>query len=165
MRLETYAVLLAVAASLGGVGYWYVKHLESKINTLTETNAVLKQQVDIEKKNTDLAIGMISAANARLEQFSRSIEDLRSQGERAAEDRKRLDEIFAKHDVAKISKKRPTLLQRRINAASRRASGLLECASRVSDETCDDKPRKAGGSATSGSKPNSTSRSEVHSSE
>ena len=142
MRLAIAAALFTLIVSLGGVGYWQIKRLEKTVESLNKKNAVLEIRVAQERLNTDTALKAAEEAKDILISFNQRLNDLAEADRVAQEDRSRIDEILASHDLRKLVKERPTLLQRRINDATDRSIGMLECASRIADTNCDSKSRE-----------------------
>lgn len=110
------AVLLVVFVSGSGI---YFKYTQNKIEELQKENSVLtianqSNLSTISKMKTDAQI--ISNANTALEENIK----------KANENYRKLQETFAKHDIEKLSNKKPVLMENVINEGTKKVFSELE---------------------------------------
>lgn len=153
MRLAIAAFLFAMIASLGGVGYWYIHRLEKKVVSLSEENGTLKVQLQQESANTDQALKAVEAIKSEVENFGKTLQELKDADEKSRAEVDQISQILAKHNLTYLSSKKPGLVQRRINDSTSRVIRLLECASRVADTNCDSTSQENEPASATGSSP------------
>ena len=118
MMLKIY-MLIIVLGLVGGVvygGYYYYKDTQARIQTLTENSAKLEQAAQTQKQTIDVLI-------ADAEKFAELNNELQTNLLRANDYKNTLLGKLRKHNLTRLSAQRPTLIEKRINNASKR---LLE---------------------------------------
>lgn len=80
---------------------------------------------------------LLEFVNAQ-EQYQKDMEDMRNDQIRAQAEVRRLQKLFAEHDFNSLLQKKPTAIERLINAGSTRAFRMLECASGAEYTDCPD---------------------------
>ena len=115
-------ILIVVLGLVGGVvygGYYYYKDTQERIQILTENNAKImaaKQQQD----NT------INALIEDREKFEILNKELQTKLDKAHDYRNTLIDKLRKHNLAKLSMKKPGLVEKKINNGTKRLFRALE---------------------------------------
>ena len=111
-----------VVGLVGGVvygGYYYYKDTQSRIQTLTENNV----KIMAAKEAQDNTINTLIADR---EKFDKLNKQLQVKLDKANEYRDTLIDKLRKHDLAKLSMKKPGLVEKRINNGTKKLFRSLE---------------------------------------
>ncbi len=109
-------MLLLVLGVIGGVGYgayYYYKDTQARIAILTENSAKLEQAASTQKQTIDVLI-------ADAAKFNELNKELNTRLEAANDYKNTLIDKLRKHDLAKLSLKKPGLVERKINAGTKK---------------------------------------------
>ena len=115
-------MLIVVVGLVGGVvygGYYYYKDTQSRIQTLTENNV----KIMAAKEAQDNTINTLIADR---EKFDKLNKQLQVKLNKANEYRDTLIDKLRKHDLAKLSMKKPGLVEKRINNGTKKLFRSLE---------------------------------------
>ena len=115
-------MLIMVVGLVGGVvfgGYYYYKDTQSRIQTLTENNA----KVMAAKEAQD---NTINALIEDREKFDELNKELQTKLDKANDYKNTLIDKLRKHDLAKLSMKKPGLVEKRINNGTKKLFRSLE---------------------------------------
>jgi len=115
-------LLIVVVGLVGGAvygGYYYYKDTQSRIQTLTENNAKI-MAAKAAQDNT------ISALIADREKFDKLNKDLQTKLDKANNYKNTLINKLRKHDLAKLSMKKPGLVEKKINNGTKKLFRSLE---------------------------------------
>ena len=115
-------ILIVVVGLVGGVvygGYYYYKDTQSRIQTLTENNAKLETAKAIQDQTIDALI-------ADREKFDKLNKELQVKLEKANDYKNTLIDKLRKHDLAKLSMKKPGMTEKRINNGTKKLFRSLE---------------------------------------
>ncbi len=115
-------ILIAVVGLVGGVvygGWYYYKDTQSRIQTLTENNAKLETAKAIQDQTIDTLI-------ADREKFDKLNKELQVKLEKANDYKNTLIDKLRKHDLAKLSMKKPGMMEKRINNGTKKLFRSLE---------------------------------------
>ncbi len=115
-------LLIVVVGLVGGAvygGYYYYKDTQSRIQTLTENNAKI-MAAKAAQDNT------ISTLIADREKFDKLNKDLQTKLDKANSYKNTLIDKLRKHDLAKLSMKKPGLAEKRINNGTKKLFRSLE---------------------------------------
>ena len=115
-------ILIAVVGLVGGVvfgGYYYYKDTQSRIQTLTENNA----KVMAAKEAQD---NTIQALIEDREKFDELNKELQTKLDKASDYKNTLIDKLRKHDLAKLSLKKPGLVEKKINNGTNKLFRSLE---------------------------------------
>ena len=115
-------MLIVVVGLVGGVvyaGYYYYKDTQSRIQTLTENNAKLETAKAIQDQTIDALI-------ADREKFDKLNKELQVKLEKANDYKNTLIDKLRKHDLAKLSMKKPGMMEKRINNGTKKLFRSLE---------------------------------------
>lgn len=117
-----WIALLIVLSIIGGVGFaaWkYFQWSQEEIRVLSENNAKLNSALNIQKKTNDFLI-------QEQQRFGQLNRELTTQLNNAVERRKDLEQLFRKHDLTNLSLNKPGLIEKRVNASTRKAFDNIE---------------------------------------
>ena len=115
-------ILVVVVGLVGGAvygGYYYYKDTQSRIQTLTENNAKIMAAKEAQD-NT------INALIADREKFDKLNKELQSDLDKANSYKNTLIDKLRKHDLAKLSMKKPGLVEKKINNGTKKLFRSLE---------------------------------------
>lgn len=139
-KIGIYAVIAAVLSAIIFFGYRHYTGLLSEINTLTANNATLQVSFDTEKATvTELKLTVTEWELAG-EEYQNQIQALAARTIEARSEIRRLNDIFGTHDLTRLAKAKPGLIERRINDGTQRVFDLLTCHSTVGNR-CDSRGR------------------------
>ena len=115
-------MLILVLGLIGGVGYgayYYYTDTQARIAILTENSAKLEQAASSQKQTIDTLI----ADAAKFQELNR---ELNTKLEAANNYKNTLIDKLRKHDLAKLSLKRPGMVEKRINNGTKKLFKSLE---------------------------------------
>ena len=111
-----------VVGLVGGVvygGYYYYKDTQSRIQTLTENNA----KIMAAKETQDNTINTLIADREKFDELNK---ELQSDLDKANSYENTLIDKLRKHDLAKLSMKKPGLVEKKINNGTKKLFRSLE---------------------------------------
>ena len=126
-------ILILVVGLLGGVlygGYYYYKDTQNRIAVLTENSAKLEQATNTQKQTIDTLVE--DAAKFRVLN-----KELNTKLEAANEYKNTLIDKLRKHDLAKLSLQKPGLVERKINAGTKKLFESFEEISAIEPDPVD----------------------------
>ena len=115
-------MLIVVVGLVGGVvygGYYYYKDTQSRIQTLTENNSKLEIATQ-QQENT------INTLVEDRKKFEKLNNELQTKLDNANQYKDKLIDKLRKHDLAKLSMKKPGLVEKRINNGTKKLFRSLE---------------------------------------
>ena len=115
-------ILIVVVGLVGGIvygGWYYYKDTQSRIQTLTENNAKLETAKAIQDQTIDTLI-------ADREKFDKLNKELQVKLDKANDYKNTLIDKLRKHDLAKLSMKKPGMMEKRINNGTKKLFRSLE---------------------------------------
>ena len=115
-------ILVVVVGLVGGVvygGYYYYKDTQSRIQTLTENNA----KIMAAKEAQDNTINTLIADREKFDELNK---ELQTKLDKANDYKNTLIDKLRKHDLAKLSMKKPGLVEKRINNGTKKLFRSLE---------------------------------------
>ena len=113
---------MVVVGLVGGVvygGYYYYKDTQSRIQTLTENNA----KIMAAKAAQDNTINTLIADREKFDELNK---ELQTKLDKANDYKNTLIDKLRKHDLAKLSMKKPGLVEKRINNGTKKLFKSLE---------------------------------------
>ena len=126
-------ILILVVWLLGGVlygGYYYYKDTQNRIAVLTENSAKLEQATNTQKQTIDTLVE--DAAKFRVLN-----KELNTKLEAANDYKNTLIDKLRKHNLAKLSLKKPGLVERKINAGTKKLIESFEEISAIEPDPTD----------------------------
>ena len=115
-------MLIIVLGLVGGVvygGYYYYKDTQSRIQTLTENNSKL----EVAHQQQTQTINTLIADREKFEELNK---ELQVKLDKANQYRDTLIDKLRKHDLAKLSLKKPGLVEKKINNGTKKLFRSLE---------------------------------------
>jgi len=115
-------ILVVVVGLVGGVvygGYYYYKDTQSRIQTLTENNV----KIMAAKEAQDNTINTLIADREKFDELNK---ELQTKLDKANDYKNTLIDKLRKHDLAKLSMKKPGLVEKRINNGTKKLFRSLE---------------------------------------
>ena len=115
-------ILVVVVGLVGGVvygGYYYYKDTQSRIQTLTENNV----KIMAAKEAQDNTINTLIAYREKFDELNK---ELQTKLDKANDYKNTLIDKLRKHDLAKLSMKKPGLVEKRINNGTKKLFRSLE---------------------------------------
>ena len=109
-------ILIVILGLVGGVvygGYYYYKDTQARIATLTENSAKLEQATNTQKQTIDTLV----ADAAKFQQLNK---ELNTKLEVANNYKNTLIDKLRKHNLAKLSLKKPGLVEKKINNGTKK---------------------------------------------
>ena len=113
--LKVYMLLL-VLGLIGGVGYgayYYYKDTQARIAILTENSAKLEQATNTQKETIDTLV-------ADAKKYDQLNKELNIKLDAAHDYKNTLIDKLRKHDLAKLSLKKPGLVEKKINRGTKK---------------------------------------------
>ena len=124
-------ILILVLGLLGGVGYgayYYYTDTQARIAILTENSAKLEQAANTQKQTIDT---LVSDAK----KYGELNRELNTKLEAANDYKNTLIDKLRKHDLAKLSLKKPGLVEKKINAGTKKLFESFEEISAIESDT------------------------------
>ena len=115
-------MLIVVVGLVGGVvygGYYYYKDTQSRIQTLTENNSKL----EVATQQQEQTINTLIEDRERFDELNK---ELQVKLDKANQYRDTLIDKLRKHDLAKLSLKKPGLVEKKINNGTKKLFRSLE---------------------------------------
>ena len=126
--LKVY-ILIVVLGLVGGVvygGWFYYKDTQARIATLTENSAKLEVAAQTQKQTID-------TLQADAKKYAKLNNELQTKLEKANDYKNTLLGKLRKHNLTKLSAQKPTLIEKRINNASKKLLESFESLTAVPD--------------------------------
>ena len=115
-------ILIIVIGLLGGVGYgayYYYKDTQARIATLTENSAKLEQAANTQKETIETLV-------ADAKKYEELNKELNIKLNAAHDYKNTLIDKLRKHNLAKLSLKKPGLVEKKINHGTKKLFESLE---------------------------------------
>lgn len=131
MSLSTKLIVAGVASAfLAGVvwlGYKHYTGLQEQIRKLEVSNAQLVDRNALQGDAIAKQQGALDEWRKEQERLIAQMQELDKVSKEASKELGRLNEIFSKHNLGKLSTRKPGLIEKRLNSGTARASRMLEC--------------------------------------
>lgn len=137
---------LAVVTTIG-LTYRHYTGLLSKVETLQTNNTRLQTAVDEQTATIDAQEQAISEWQESQDELIARVEELQRIAQEANREVRRLNGIFSRHDLTELARKKPGLIERRINDGTDRIGRMLHCATGAEGEDCAGSDRPPGGAS------------------
>lgn len=118
---------LAVVLGIIYLGYRHYVGLLDDISILETNNTKLTLAFDLEKETVEEQKEAITEWRLATEEYQQRVQDLTIAANQAREESRRLHEIFGKHDLTRLARAKPGLIESRINAGTKRVFAVIEC--------------------------------------
>lgn len=139
--LGNWKLIVAGLAALAivtiiGLGYKHYVGLNETITTLSANNAKLDVAVGMQRGTIAAQKSSISDWKKAQEDLLLRIDELQEVSKAATAETRRLNDIFSKHNLTALARRKPGLIERRINIGTGAALRMLECTSGASGDDC-----------------------------
>lgn len=116
------------------LGYKHYTGVLEENKVLAASNAELALSLEVQGETVKSQASAILEWQLAVEEAQQQNEELARVAQQATAESRRLNAIFAEHDLTRLSLAKPGLIERRINSGTARVGRMLECAS---DPECD----------------------------
>lgn len=130
-----------------GLGYRHYVGLTETITTLGANNAKLDVAIGIQQGTIIAQKSSISEWKKAQEDLLLRIDELQEVSKAATAETRRLNGIFSKHNLTALARRKPGLIERRINTGTDAAQRMLECTSGAGGDDCADGHRPPTGAS------------------
>lgn len=126
IALYVAGALLAALVLASGAA-WYFKH---EYSVALEDKGKLEVALESQKAATKSALDAVDAWKESAEAFQATLTEMTKAQREATKETRRLNETFAEHNIGDLAKKKPRLVESRVNAGAADMRRLLMDASR-----------------------------------
>lgn len=130
------AVVFGAVLILFVAAAWHYKSLISRIEVLQADKRSLEIATQLQEDFSNEALSAIQDWKNNQKHMIMVLEGADGFSREADKTVHNLERIFSRHDLEKIAKEKPNLLERRVNDASRNVVRVLECASSPDYKNC-----------------------------
>jgi len=130
-RLALIGATGAILVSLGGVAWWSYSSVRSERDQLLVEKGQLTEQAKGLTKERDAAVTNAREWALAFNNQQATLDRLSRVNEQSAQERKKLDETFAQHDLGTLAARKPGLVAPRLNRGTDDALRVLRDSSRV----------------------------------
>lgn len=131
----------------GYLAYLHYNNLQETVRELREENVKLQVSIDLQQETIEAQQGAIREWRDALKEFGEIVEESARVSQDAASETRKLDDTLSDSDLEELAKRKPGLIERRINDGTARAYRLLECATGASHPDCPDNSGAPSGSS------------------
>ena len=114
-------ILIGVVATFATAAYGYFKHTNEQIEILRQNNAELQAATTIQRES-------IVVLQERIVVFEKANIELRKRLDQAEESKSVLIEKLQQHDLTRLSRQKPGLIEKRVNDATKKIFDDIEAA-------------------------------------
>lgn len=127
-KIQLIAIVSGIAVVLTIVGMLWLQNssLRQDNQVLSENNGKLAVAVEEQKQTIQSAVSAISEWEAQMEQIQNTMDELAQVNRVASQEARRLDDVFARHDLGGLSLRKPDLIRDRINSGTAAMFELFE---------------------------------------
>lgn len=126
------ALLTLAMVSLGSYGYLKHRALQNDLVVERQNVSELEKALEVQRATTAATLDTVEMWKRAQEQLVQKINEMQAAERKARSEARRLNELYKKHDLAKLATAKAGLVQRRLNDGTARVQRLLECASGAS---------------------------------
>lgn len=111
-------VIILLAGSAYGMHMFIVNNLKDEIRSLENNVTILSQRAEVLENITQANENTITSLRNRLQQQAEQVVDLTASRQQLIRERDEYLSIFRRHDLTRLSRARPGLIQPRINSGT-----------------------------------------------
>lgn len=137
----------AVVLSIFYFGFRHYSDMVDDIAMLNADKAKLEVSVKLQKQTIQVKDEAIDKWEAAQKELIATIEAMAEVSAAATAETRKINDLFADHNLSELSKRKPGLIEKRINRGSARSDRLLYCASGGAGRDCDKQNEGAPGEA------------------
>lgn len=148
LSTSTY-IKLGLAAAVAAAGYLGYRHYEGLVDAkadLTAKNAILQDDVSREKARADAYKSAIDKWDEAADKQAQALADFSKAQREASRFQRELKDVLSQHDLGALAKRKPGLVENRINTGTERAMRLLESATGARSDSGATEAASPGGS-------------------
>lgn len=127
-KFAIYGIMALAVVTIITLGYVHYTGLVEDNARLRENEVKLLVAIETQKEATAAALGAVDAWRKSAADLGKRVDEMAEVQRSATVQTRRLNDIFAKHDLEALSLAKPRLIQRRINSGSAAVLRVLECA-------------------------------------
>lgn len=120
--------VVAIAAVIGWLA-WDNYTLSAQRDSLLQENGAQRTAIEVQQQTIDDAVGAIEEWREQMTRLQGQLTELARVQQEATSETRRLNDVFARHDLARLARARPGLVERRVNSGTADALRMLEVAS------------------------------------
>ncbi len=136
LKLAFAGIAAIAAVTIITLGYNHYTGLIESVNVLTKNNTELTNAVDEQDRTIAAQDEAIDEWKISQDNLIKRMDDIQIVAHDAAQETRRLNDIFSRHDLTDLARKRPGLIENRINAGTADAIRMLACASGARRTDC-----------------------------
>ena len=138
---------LAITTIIGLAYRHYTGLIDDKVTA--EANAAkLELALETQKATTAALRENVAEWQAAAERYQQAAHEAQLTAKHAQAETRKLNALFSKHDFTNLARRKPGLIERRVNAGTVRAGELLECLTTPGGGCGSDRDRAATGAST-----------------
>lgn len=126
-KIGAYAIVATVLSVTIGLGYNHYQGLLADIQVLEGNNAKLELAIEVEKATVDILQEGILEWQTAAEEYQHQVEALKESEAEARSESRRLNDIFGQHNLTRLARAKPGLIESRINSGTQRVFAILTC--------------------------------------
>ena len=127
-------IVTAVAITAVGLGYKYITDLQESNRVLAANVATMEVGLETERQAVTWLKGAVAEQVERTKAFERAMARLRDKSEESERQVLKLEQTFATHNLNRLAKKKPTLIEKRINVGTAAIFRKMNAASKIKGE-------------------------------
>lgn len=135
-------VITVICFTIGSalfLGYRHYTNLLETVEVLTENNFKLEAAVEVQGMALDASLSAIDKWQTSQLELQKKVEESIQVSNEAQNELRRITNVFAKHNFTELSRRKPGLIERRINTGTDSSIRMLECASGAKYSYCSDR--------------------------
>lgn len=136
VKMYVFAALGLAIVTAVALAYMHYNNLVNQVVTLKADSATYKSAISTQKDTIKAATDTIAEWKTSQAELQAKVKEMTQVAQDAQAETRRLNDVFAKHDLEKLSIAKPELVEDAVNAGTSRVGKLLECASAVAGGDC-----------------------------
>lgn len=130
--IKNWKIILGGALALAlvtiiGVSYFHYSSLLTEVSDLKVANSQIETKAALQQAEIKAQEDAIEAWVQSQKDLQEKLKELQNVAENAQKEGKRLNDLFGKHEFGELAKKKPGLIQKRVNAGTAAMFKLLSC--------------------------------------
>jgi uncharacterized coiled-coil protein SlyX len=137
VKTAIVGVLSVAVLGIVTAGYLHYRGLTRDLEAAQSKATRLEVQVAVQDATIAEQSEALSDWRESAQKMQRSLQAMTETARTAGEETRRLNALFAEHDLGRIAARKPSALEALVDAGSDRMRRLLECASGADRQDCD----------------------------
>jgi len=126
IQLIVIAAAVVAAGTVIGMLYWQNSSLKTENKNLIGNNAKMTVALNEQSQTIKAAKDAIDEWKTQMKQVEHTMSQLAQEQATASAETRRLNDVFAKHDLERLSLAKPGLIEHRINSGTADVLGMFE---------------------------------------